>query len=146
MKYSTTIDIDLPRSRVIELFDNPDNMAKWQPELIHFKHLNGEPRSEGAQTKLRYKMGQREVEMIETITRRNLPEEFSGTYEAKGVWNMQVNFFEELGEKATLWRSESEFRFKGFMKLIAFFMPGSFKKQTYLQMKRFKEFAESEKP
>jgi hypothetical protein len=145
MKYSTTIEINLPRSKVIELFDNPDNLAKWQPELIHFEPLYGEPGREGTQTKLRYQMGKREVEMIETITRHNLPDEFSGTYEAKGVWNRQVNYFDELGDTTTLWRSESEFRFKGWMKLMAILMPGAFKKQTFIQMKRFKEFAENEK-
>ena len=31
--YSAEIVINLPRSRVIELFDDADNMFKWQPGL-----------------------------------------------------------------------------------------------------------------
>ena len=30
MKYTTEIIIDLPRSKVIELFDSTENMYKWQ--------------------------------------------------------------------------------------------------------------------
>lgn len=37
---------------------------------------------------------------------------------------------------------DNEFKRTGFMKLLTTFMPGSFKKQTLADMKRFKEFAE----
>ena len=119
----------LQREKVIELFDNPDNMAKWQECFISFEPISGQPGSEGAKAKLKYKMGKREVEMIETITKRNFPEEFHGTYEAKNVYNVVNNYFVDQGE-TTKWISDNEFRFSGFMKLIAFFMPGAFKKKS----------------
>ena len=144
MKYTTEIEINLPRERVIELFDNPDNLSKWQHELRSFEHLSGEPGQPGAKSKLIYKMGKREVEMIETVTKRELPDHFDGTYEANGVYNMQKNRFIDTGKGTTLWISESEFRFSGFMKVMAFFMKGAFKKQTQKFMQQFKEFAESE--
>lgn len=143
MKYTTTMNISLPREKVIALFDSTENLYKWQPGLLNFEHISGETGKEGAQSRLRYKMGKREVEMTETITRRNLPEEFTGTYEAKGVWNKQENFFEEVSAEETRWTSISEFRCSGFMKIICWVMPGSFKKQTLQFMNQFKEFAES---
>lgn len=143
MKYTTTIQISIPREKVIALFDSTENLYNWQPGLQHFEHLSGEAGMEGAKSKLVYKMGKREVEMIETITKRNLPDEFSGTYEAKGVWNEQQNFFETIGPNETRWTSISEFRCSGFMKIICWLMPGSFKKQTLQVMQRFKEFAEN---
>jgi hypothetical protein len=76
-------------------------------------------------------MGKREIEMIETIIHRNLPDEFSGTYEAKGVYNKINNKFVAKSENATTWKTENEFRFKGFMKLFAFFMPGCVQKTNY---------------
>ena len=85
MKFSLTMDIDVPRQRVIELFDNPENLPRWQPDLLSFEPLSGEPGQPGATSRLRYRMGKKEVEMIETITARNLPNEFSGTYEADGM-------------------------------------------------------------
>lgn len=117
-------------------------MFIWQPELISFEHFEGEKGEVGAKSRLKYKMGKREVEMVETITVKNLPVEFSGTYEAKGVWNEVSNYFEEIDQNTTRWRSESHFEFSGFMKLIGFFMPGSFKKQTQKYLDQFKEFAE----
>jgi hypothetical protein len=80
--------------------------------------------------------------MIETITVRNLPAEFSGTYEAKGVFNIVRNRFTDLGNGRTRYTSEQEFRFSGFMKIIAMLMPGSFKKQSVKYLEDFKAFAE----
>lgn len=144
MHYKLEIEIDLPLKRTIELFDNPDNIVKWQPGLISFEHISGEPGKQGAKSLLKYKMGSREIEMTETIIRRNLPYEFTGTYEAKGVFNSVANTFEEFAENKTRWISENEFEFSGFMKFIAFLMPGSFKKQSFKYMQQFKKFAESE--
>ncbi|MTI19973.1 SRPBCC family protein [Fulvivirga sp. RKSG066] len=146
MKYTLEIVIDLPREEVIALFDNPENLKKWQEGLVSFEHLSGERGKPGAKSKLFYRMGKREIEMIETITVRNLPEEFSGTYEADGVYNIQRNFFKEKGKDQTLWISESEFQFSGFMKLMGWVMPGAFKKQSKKFLVAFKEFAESKSP
>ena len=145
MKYTIEIDIDLPRDKVIELFDNPENMKYWQQGFISMEHISGTLGQVGSKSKLKYKMGNREIEMIETITKRDLPNEFSGTYEAKGVWNLNKNYFLELGLNKTKWKSEIEFKFSGFMKLIAFLMPSSFKKQSMKYLKDFKEFAEKGK-
>lgn len=145
MKYTINIDIDLPREKIIELFDNPDNMKYWQKGFISIESISGTPGQVGAKSKLKYKMGSREIEMIETITKRDLPNEFSGTYEAKGVWNLNKNYFIELDVNRTKWKSEVEFKFTGFMKLIAFLMPGSFKKQSMKYLTDFKEFAENQK-
>jgi uncharacterized membrane protein len=145
MNYSNEIIIDLPRKRVIELFDNPENMPKWQKGLKSFKHLSGEPGKVRAKSQLVYNMGRGEIEMIETITVNNLPDEFSATYEAKGVWNEMKNYFYEVNENQTKWVSNSEFKFSGFMmKVMGFLMPGSFKKQSMQFMIAFKEFVENE--
>lgn len=143
MKYTCEILIDLPREKVIELFDNPDNLGKWQPELQSFEHISGEPGEVGAKSRLLYKMGKRNVEMIETIHVRDLPDQFDGSYEANGVYNIVKNRFEVVDENTTRWITEQEFQFRGMMKLMAWLMPGAFKKQSMLYLRRFKEFAES---
>lgn len=142
MKYTTEVTINQPIDKVIALFDNPDNLSEWQPELISYEHIHGEPGHIGAESKFKYKMNNREVEMIETITRRNLPGVFAATYQAPGVTNIQVNHFETVGENDTKWISENEFQFKGFMKIMALFMHSSFRKQTNKYMQQFKAFAE----
>ena len=143
MKYTVEIDIDLPRDRVIELFDSTENMKHWQEGLVSAEHLSGTPGEVGAKMKLKYKMGKREVEMVETITKRNLPDEFAGTYDAKGVHNIVDNTFIEISESKTKWVAYQEFQMKGMMKIIAFIMPGAFKKQSMKYMKDFKAFAEN---
>ena len=80
--------------------------------------------------------------MIETITKRSLPDEFSGTYEAKGVWNEIKNYFSAKDQNTTTWKIKREFIGKGFMKIMMALMPGAFKKQTLKFMNNFKEFAE----
>ncbi len=142
MKYSTEIEINLPVNKVIELFDNPDNMKHWQPGLQSFEHISGTAGQPGAKSKLKYKMGKREIEMIETITVRNLPEEFSGTYEAKGVFNIVKNKFISLPDGKTKYITDYEFQFSGMMKIFGFLMPGAFRKESFKLMKQFKEFAE----
>lgn len=144
MKYTNEVEINRPIDKVIELFDNPANMSKWQPGFISMEPLTGSPGQTGATSKLKYKMGKREVEMIETITHRNLPHEFHGTYEARGVYNVQKNYFKETAPGRTKWTSESEFRFSGMMKLIGWLMPGAFKKQSQKYLDLFRDFAEKE--
>lgn len=143
MKYTVEIEINKPIDTVIELFDNPDNMGKWMEGLQSFEHLSGTPGEPGAKSRLKFKMGKREIEMIETVTVRNLPDEFSGTYEAAGVFNIVKNKFEKISENKTKYFTENEFQFKGFMKIMAWIMPGAFKKQSMKYLKSFKQFAEN---
>lgn len=143
MKYQITMEIDLPRDKVVELFDNAENLKEWQPDLISFEHLSGEPSQVGAKSKLCYQMGKRKIEMIETITENNLPDSFCGTYEADGCDNVVNNHFVDLDGQKTRWEFETEFKMSGvLMKIMAFLMPGAFKKHSLKFMQNFKEFAE----
>lgn len=143
MKYITEIQVNVPLSECVKKLDNPENMRHWQKDFISYKHLSDNPGVEGAQMELKYKMGKRELVMIETILKRNFPHEFHATYDAKGAHNIQKNYFKAIDENTTKWISESEFQFSGFfMKLMGFLMPGVFKKQSTKYLKDFKAFAE----
>ena len=145
MKFTCQVDVNLPIKRVIELFDNPDNMREWQDGFESFEHLSGEPGQPGAKSRVTYDMGKRgKMELIETVLVRNLPHEFSGTYEHKHMTNSLKNYFKELDSNKTRWISEVHYtQMNGFMiKLMAFFFPGMFKKQVQKWMDQFKVFAE----
>ena len=143
MRYKTEVFINLPRERVIELFDSFENLKKWQEGLVSFEHISGDPGRPGAKTRLLYDMGRRRMEMIETIIERNLPDEFSGTYDASGVHNIVRNYFYDEGER-TRWVLDSEFQFRSFMRIMSLFIPGSkFREQTRGSMEAFKRFAEN---
>ena len=143
MKYSSQIIIELPREKTISIFDNAENMKHWQRGLIHYKQLSGGFGAEGAKMQLDYKMGKRELTMIETIIKNDLPDLLITSYDTKGVYNIQTNRFEITSNGHTKWTSESEFRFNNLMmKIMGFLMPGAFKKQSLKYMKDFKAFAE----
>ncbi len=143
MKYTIEIEINKPIDRVIELFDNPDNLKEWMMGLQSFEHLSGEMGQPGAKSKLVFDHKGRRTEMIETIVARNLPDEFSGTYEANGVLNTQKNHFTKVDENTTRWTSYTEFKFSNFMmKLMGALMPGMFKKQSMKFAQSFKAFCE----
>lgn len=143
MKYSVSIVIELPRATVIELFDNPANLPCWQRGLQSHQLVSGRAGQVGARSRLVFQMGRRRIEMLETITRRNLPDEFDGTYEAPGVFNIVCNRFVALSPSQTRWESDNEFRFSGlFMKFIGLVMRGAFPKQSQQYMQDFKAFAE----
>lgn len=145
MNYTVDIELNLPRDRVIELFDSTENLYKWQQGLQSFEPVSGEPGQQGAKSKLIFKLGKRDLEMIETITKRGLPDEFEATYDAKGVHNIVKNRFVELSPTKTHWVSENEFHFRGLMKLIGIVMKGAFPKQSLKYMQDFKAFAEDGK-
>lgn len=145
MKYTHSIIIDLPREDVVKKFSNHDNFKQWQRGFVYFKQKSGKLGEAGSTNELKYKMGKREVGMIETILRNDLPQEFESTYEAKGVYNIQLNRFRKIDENTTEWVSENEFKFSGFMKLMGWLMPGAFKKQSWQYMQDFKAFAEEGK-
>lgn len=142
MKFSCETEINKPVEKVVELFDNPDNLKKWMEGLQSFEHISGTPGHPGAKSKLKFQMGKRAIEMIETVTVRNLPHEFSGTYEAQGVFNVVKNHFIPVDGNKTRYVTEQEFQFKGFMKVLGILMSGAFKKQSMKYLTDFKTFAE----
>lgn len=145
MKYTTEIVVNVPRDEFIQKMDNPENMKHWQRGLVAYEQLSKITGQEGSQMSLTYEMGKRKMDLVETIIKKNLPEEMHMTYDTKGVHNLQKNYYRIEGE-STRWISESEFQFSGFgMKLMGFLMPGAFKKQTKQYMQDFKTFAETGK-
>ena len=144
MKYSTEIIINLPRAEFIKKLNDPENMKHWQRGLINYELLSGTMGQDGARMSLNYKLGKREMSLVETIINRNFPDELHATYDTKGVHNIQKNYFKEVDENTTKWISESEFQFSGFMiKIMGFLMPSAFKKQSHKYAKDFKAFAEN---
>lgn len=145
MKYSQEILIDLPREEVLKLMQDPSNYKHWQRGFISYTHLTGLPGKEGSRSRLKFKMGNREIEMIETILKIVSPKKFYSTYETKGVFNTQKNHFEKVADNKTRWIADSEFQFTGFMRIIGLLKPGAFKKQSQQFMRDFKEYAEKGK-
>ncbi|MCF8235930.1 MAG: SRPBCC family protein [Bacteroidales bacterium] len=143
MRYTTEVIIEKPLEEVVSLYQDTDNMKKWQPELVDYKIESGRPGEEGSVAILRYKMGKREVDMKETITLKNPPHEYNAVYEAKNVYNLMQNRFEKVGMDSTRWIAISDFKFKGLMAIVAPIIKSVFKKQTAKSLHQFKRFVEN---
>ena len=106
-----------------------------------------QPGELGARARLLFRQGKGEMELIETITVRNPPYEFSATYEHEHMVNTMTNRFTSLDAKTTRWEAVLDYtRFNGFMpRLMATLMPGmfKFKRQTQKWLDQFKVFSES---
>lgn len=143
MKYTTEIIIEKPLHEVAKKMDSAENMKHWHEGLVSAEHISGTPGEFGAKMKLNYDFGKRNMELIETITKQDFPNEFHATYTTKGVRNIQQNYFESTPEGHTKWISKNEFQPTNFMmNAMLFLMPGAFKKQTKKYMTNFKNFAE----
>lgn len=142
MKYSLHLDIERPREQVIQAFNNPDNLPLWQPDLIEFEPLEGIPGQPGSKMRLVYRLGKREMELVGTVTRRELPDLLACQYESRGLVDRMTHRFEERGN-VTRWHSDHEFIANGWLQLVTWLLPGAFRKETLKRMQRFKRFAET---
>lgn len=144
MKHKTEVVIDADRATVWRLFDNADNMTKWQPTLKSFTHRSGTPGEPDTVSDLVYDENGREVVLTETITARREPDFLAGTYESKWGNAVIVNHFEDIGDGRTRWAAYHNHTFKGFMKVMALFVARSIRKRSEADMERFKLFVETE--
>lgn len=143
MQYTVDVTMDCPRDKVVEMFMTPELAKEWQEGLKEMTPLTGTPGEVGSTARLSYQMGKRELTMVETITEKNLPDSFVGTYETDGVWNEVRNEFVEVDGGKTQWICHNTFKFSSFpMKVMGFLMPGMFKKQSLKMMEAFKAMAE----
>ncbi|WP_424186761.1 SRPBCC family protein [Actinokineospora sp. G85] len=153
MKQTVSIEIALPRQRVVQLLADPAHLPKWLRGLVLHEPLSGVHGAVGAKSRVVMQAGRREIEGTETITRREpadpheIPAEsvvhFDREIVAEGMWNAVRDRLTEAGPDTTLWVSESEYRFNSpLMRLVGFLMPGAFRKQSLQHMQDFKAFAE----
>ena len=144
MRYQVYVDINLPIEKVVEKFKNSENYYDWMEGLEKIEPVQGEMGQEGTQNYFHFKTGKREMKMLETVKRNNLPHSYLISYEVNGVFNEVDSQFEALNENKTRYTTNNLFRFKGMMKIMALFMKGAFKKQSLSYLNSFKKFVEKD--
>lgn len=153
MRYTTSIEIALPREQVLPLIADPAQAPKWLRGLVLHEPVSGAHGEVGTTSRVVFQTGKQRMEATETITRvepadlQAVPSSVVVHYEreiaAKGMWQAQRDRLSEAGPSTTLWESESEYRFEGLlMRLVGLLMPGSFRTQSRQHMQDFKAFAE----
>ncbi|MFI7449953.1 SRPBCC family protein [Nonomuraea sp. NPDC049714] len=153
MKYTTSIEIALPREKVLQVLADPAHMPKWLRGLVLHEPVDGAHGRLGTTSRVVFQMGKQRMEATETITRLEpedlhaIPSSVVVHYDreivGEGMWQAQRDRLIAAGPDTTLWESESEFRFDGLLvRLVGLVMPGSFRKQSQQHMEDFKAFAE----
>lgn len=153
VKYTVSIEIALPRDRVVQLLADPALMPRWLRGLVRHEPLSGAHGELGATSRVVLQHGQQTMECTETITRREPADlsaippggvvHFEREIVGEGMWNAVRDRLTDAGPGTTHWESESEFRFDSvMMRLVGLLMPGAFRKQSRRHMEDFKAFAE----
>ena len=141
VKIEKTINAGL--QDVWSAFDNPNNLARWQPTLESYEHKYGEPGQPDSVAELVYNENGRKITITETVTERRQPDFLAGTYESNWGKALIVNHFEAIDASRTRWVMYSNMAFKGIMKLLSLFVGGSIRKRNERDMNRFVEFVET---
>jgi hypothetical protein len=153
VKLTVSIEVALPRERVVQLLADPAHLPEWLRGLVLHEPLNGMHGQVGTESRVVMRMGQQEMEGTETITRREpadlhgIPRDgvvhFEREIVAEGMWNAARDRLTGAGPETTLWVQENEHRFDALpMRLVAPLMRGAFRKQVRQHMQDFKAFAE----
>ena len=143
MEYTLRLEIERPLAAIAELFGDPENFVFWHPGFLERELIDPKGERSGSRSRLRYLHNRKEIELIETIERDDLPGEYTVTYEGPGMVMRVANYFRELGPDRTEWVTVSRAHASGIvMRIIRVFMPGCFRLQTLKFMENFKTFAE----
>ncbi|GAA4272893.1 SRPBCC family protein [Aquimarina gracilis] len=143
MKYTVETIIEKPLDQVIELYNNPTYYRDWMPGIISHTITSGNKREQGTKSVFKFQMNGKNFNIEETII-KNRNTEIVSQFVANGTVNIQCTLFSETSNGNTLYQVNESFQLKGFMKIIGFLMPGSFKKQTEQFVQAFKQYAENQ--
>jgi len=153
VKLTASIEIALPRERVVQLLADPAHLPMWLRGMVLHEPVSGVHGQVGTESRVVMQMGQQRMELTEAITRREpadlhgIPSDsvvhFEREIVAEGMWNGVRDRLTEIGPEATLWTQENEYRFSSLpMRLAAPLVRGAFRKQVHQHMQDFRAFAE----
>ena len=143
MKSFVEIEIEVPQSRLAELYANPSLNTRWMDDIERVEPISGQLGMVGSKYRLVPKKGV--MVFVATVIARNVPNEFQLSLEASNVTVSVKGTLRPLSPQRTRLTSEEEFRFKGFFNTIfGFFARGAIKRAHRRHMESFKQFAEAE--
>ncbi len=144
MKFSGALNIEKPQAQVAEFFADPNYLGEYQDGFQKKELVSGEAGQEGTVSKLYYKYGKHDMELIETVTKNDLPRSFEAFYEHKHMDNTMKVSFIPIDENNTRYEYEFEYTRMNWVmpKLMAILFPGVYRKQGEKWMWQFKEFVE----
>lgn len=145
MKFTCTVDINLPMNRVLELWLDESNNHAWQDGFKSKELIEGNQDEIGSKYRIILEQGNRKMELIETLLSNDLPKERKSLVEHIHMDNTQLVRFEAISDEKTRYVSEIEYiKFKHFVpRIMAKLFPKMFKTQVQKWLDQFKTFAEA---
>ncbi|MDG2085974.1 MAG: SRPBCC family protein [Flavobacteriales bacterium] len=142
LQFTEEIVINSDIKSVTELLGDPNNMIRYMEGIESYNVIKGDINQIGTEAEIVALMGDEKIKMTEVVIVNNLPTEKKVTYSTDGVYNIVTNKLEVITLNKTRLINNQDFEFKGYMKIISFFMPSAFKKQSRIILESFKNFAE----
>ena len=137
-------EIRASRNFVWAVFENPDNLTRWQPTLESFTPQTGEVGQPGATSELVYNENGKKITMIETVTERQKPQFMAGIYDSARATSLIVIHLEEIDDNTTRFVSYTNMKFKGMMKIMSVFVAKSIRDRAEADLNRFKLLVETD--
>ncbi len=144
MKIRVEAEIRASRDFVWAVFDNPDNLPRWQPTLESFTHQTGEAGQPRVSSELVYNENGKKITMIETVTERRKPQFMAGIYESARTTSLIVIHLEEIDDNTTRFVSYTNMKFKGIMRILSLFVGNSVRIRAEADLNRFKLLVETD--
>ncbi len=144
MKIKVEAEIRASRDFVWAVFDNPDNLPRWQPTLESFTHQTGEAGQPRVSSELVYNENGKKITMTETVTERRKPQFMAGIYESARTTSLIVIHLEEIDDNTTRFVSYTNMKFKGIMRILSVFVGNSVRIRAEADLNRFKLLVETD--
>lgn len=146
MELGNHITINAPKDFVASYLRTSEYFDKWQDDFKSATLLSGDLDQVSAQTRMLYKFGNSDLELLETVRNNNLPDSFEALYEHKHMDNIMLSIFKDLDGDKTINSTQVKYiELKGWIiKIMAKLFSGKFKKGPEKWMRQFKSFVESE--
>tara|TARA_B100000508_G_C11448020_1_gene272482 strand:+ start:1191 stop:1646 length:456 start_codon:yes stop_codon:yes gene_type:complete len=144
MKFNCSIVIDLPKEKLVSLWQDESRFPHWQKGFKSKQLIQGNKGEKDAVSEIVLDFKGKDMILKETVVENQLPD-YKKVYVAhKHMCNFLTDQFESKGEHQTVWTAEVEYtQFIGFLpKLMAKFFPSMFKKQVQKWLDDFKHYAE----
>lgn len=143
MKYAIETVIEKPLAEVLEQFHDSSKYMMWMPGIKSHQTISGNQRETGSQSEFEFRMNGKDFSIKETIIKNKMTE-VTAEYISNGTVNTQTTQFWKIDDNKTAYKVHESFKLSGFMKVIGFLMPYSFKKQTKEFVEAFKRFSENQ--
>jgi uncharacterized protein YndB with AHSA1/START domain len=137
-----TVTIDRPAEMVWDKLMDPDNLKHWLTGFVSAEHVSGQHDKPGAVSKLRFKEGGREMEVMETVTALEPHQRYAFTMNST-AFDVDTDIrLVSFGSRTEMIQTVQFFPKQFFMKLLMPVMKGAMKKRTEKELVKFKEFVE----